>query len=106
RGIDGTGAAALPDIPVFSIIVDPQNTSTLYVASDIGVFISVDGGATWARDDNPFANTVTETLVLDRSAGQTALIAFTHGRGVWKTILPGAGEPCRYSVSTDSFTFP
>ena len=105
-GIDGEGAAGLPDIPVFSIIADPERPATLYLATDIGVFVSPDGGATWARDDNPFANTVTENLVLDRSAGQTALVAFTHGRGVWKTILPGSGEPCRYSVSEDSFSFP
>src|SRR5205814_222319 len=88
-GIDGTGSTAIPDVPVFSIIADPQNTSNLYVGSDIGVFVSVDGGATWARDDNPFADAVTETLVLDRSTGQSVLVAFTHGRGVWKTVLPG-----------------
>jgi hypothetical protein len=53
-----------------------------------------------------FANAVTETLVLDRSAGQSTLIAFTHGRGVWKVALPDSGEACQYAVSGDSASFP
>jgi hypothetical protein len=105
NGSDGSGSTALPDIPVFTILPDPQNPSTLYLGTDIGVFVSLDGGATWSRDDNPFADTVTETLVLDRSAGQTALYAFTHGRGVWKTVLPGSGDPCQYTVSCDATSF-
>jgi hypothetical protein len=105
-GLDGSGSTALPDIPVFSIIVDPKNTANLYLGTDIGVFVSVDGGATWARDDNPFADAVTETLVLDHSTGQSVLVAFTHGRGVWKTVLPGSGDPCQVSLSGDSFAFP
>jgi hypothetical protein len=105
KGIDGSGSTGLPDIPVFTIVADPQNGSILYLGTDIGVFVSLDGGATWARDDNPFANAVTETLVLDRSAGQTTLVAFTHGRGVWKVALPGSGDACQYDVSGDSASF-
>jgi len=103
-GIDAGagGTTSLPDIPVFTIIVDPQNTSNLYLGTDIGVFVSIDGGATWARDDNPFADAVTETLALDRSAGQRTLFAFTHGRGVWKAALPGSGDPCQYAISGSS----
>jgi hypothetical protein len=44
--------------------------------------------------------------VLDRSTGQSNLIAFTHGRGVWKTVLPGSGDACQYSLSGDSAAFP
>jgi hypothetical protein len=44
--------------------------------------------------------------VLDRSTGQSTLIAFTHGRGVWKTILPGSGDACQYALSGDSASFP
>jgi hypothetical protein len=100
-GIDGAGASSIPDIPVFSVIVDPRNPSSLYLGTDIGVFVSLDGGVTWSRDDNPFANAVTEVLALDRGAGQDNLFAFTHGRGVWKTALPGSGGPCLYDVPAD-----
>ena len=105
-GIDGSGSTGLPDIPVFTILIDPQNSSNLYVGTDIGLFASTDGGATWARDVNPFADATTEILALDSSAGQSNLVAFTHGRGVWKTTLPGSGSGCQYAVSTNSVEFP
>ncbi len=105
-GIDGSGDTGLPDIPVFSIIVDPQNTSNLYLGTDLGVFFSPDGGNTWSRDDAPFANTVTEVLTLDRSSGTPVLYAFTHGRGVWKTPLPGNGPGCSYALSTGAVKVP
>jgi len=98
-GIDGTGATSIPDIPVFALLVDPRNSSTLYVGSDIGLFVSIDGGATWSRDDNPFADAVTEVLAIAGSGDDKNLYAFTHGRGVWKTTLPGSGSPCQYDVS-------
>jgi hypothetical protein len=44
--------------------------------------------------------------VLDRSAGQSALFAFTHGRGVWKVALPGSGDACRYVVTGPTVTLP
>ena len=105
-GIDGSGATGLPDVPVFALIIDPQNTSSFYLGTDIGLFVSTDGGATWSRDSNPFADAVTEVLVLDRSSGQNTLFAFTHGRGVWRTVLPGSGDPCQYSVNANSVEFP
>lgn len=102
--IDGSGSSALPDAPVHSIVVDPLNNQTLYVGTEMGVFTSVDGGNSWLRDDNNFANTPVTQLVLDRSAGVTNLVAFTYGRGVWKTALPGSGTPCIYTVSTAPLT--
>jgi hypothetical protein len=105
-GLDSGASAttSLPDIPVFTLLVDPRNTQNLYLGTDIGVFVSLDGGANWARDDNPFADAETETLVLDRGAGQSALFAFTHGRGVWKVTLPESGYPCSYALSTGAST--
>lgn len=97
--IDGTGDGALPDAPVHSLVVDPLNNQTLYAGTELGVFTSLDGGGSWLRDDNGFANTPITKLVLDRSAGVTNLIAFTYGRGVWKTAVPGTGTPCAYQVS-------
>jgi hypothetical protein len=86
-GIDGAGATGIPDIPVHSIIVDPANTSTLYIGTDLGVFVSTDGGRTWAVENTGFANVVTETLGLTRAGD--VLFAFTHGRGVWRVPLAG-----------------
>lgn len=100
RGIDGDELTGLPGIPVLSILVDPMNRDRILLGTDLGVFLSLDAGATWLRDRNPFANVVTEKLVLNRDAGVMSLYAFTYGRGVWRTILPDAGNsPCSYSSS-------
>jgi photosystem II stability/assembly factor-like uncharacterized protein len=93
QGLDGTGASKLPDLPAHSLVVDPRHPQRLYVGTDLGVFVSLDGGATWAVEDTGFANVVTESLVLappDPGAPGAAplLFAFTHGRGAWRTPLP------------------
>jgi uncharacterized protein (TIGR03437 family) len=100
-GIDGAGATGLPDLPVSHILIDPLNPSTIYLGTDLGVFVSTDAGASWAHDSSTFANTIINTLALDRGSGGANLYAFTFGRGVWRVALGGsnAGSPCLYSVS-------
>lgn len=86
-GIDGTGANALPDLPANSIVVDPA-TSNLYVGTDMGVFVSLDGGQSWAIEVTGFPNSVTDALVMYTGAGGSrSVFAFTHGRGVWRVDL-------------------
>jgi len=98
EGIDGTGDTGIPDIPVFTLMIDPRDRNQLYAGTDIGVFVSYDGGRNWARDSNPFAAVPTEALVLERESGATYLYAFTFGRGVWRTMLPGTGTACEYEL--------
>ncbi|MFY9826009.1 MAG: hypothetical protein WAM82_31860 [Thermoanaerobaculia bacterium] len=84
QSLDGTGASRLPDLPAHSLVVDPRHPQRLYAGTDLGVFASLDGGATWAVEVTGFANVVTESLVLS----PPFLFAFTHGRGVWRATLP------------------
>lgn len=56
----GSGAGAFPDIPAHDLIIDPNNSSKLYVGTDIGVFVSLDAGATWMQDDDPFASPISK----------------------------------------------
>ena len=82
------GAASVPDIPVHSIVVDPTNARRLYLGTDLGVMISLDGGFSWAVENTGFATAVTEWLALGVDAhGDPWLFAFTHGRGAWKVAL-------------------
>ena len=99
-GIDGAGNTAIPDIPVHAIVVDAVDTSRLYVGTDLGVFVSLDGGANWLRETTGFANVVTESLTLSTVKGVTSLFAFTHGRGAWKV------QVCDISISPDVIYFP
>jgi hypothetical protein len=84
--ITGSGTTALPDIPAFALVVDPNFRSRLYLGTDLGVFASLDGGGSWAVENTGFANVITESLVLESASKR--LYAFTHGRGVWYVGLP------------------
>ena len=88
-----SGANRLPDIPVHSIAVDPTTNGPgsprrLYVGTDVGVFVSIDGGANWAQENTQFPNTVTEQLLVSGAS----LYAFTHGRGVFRVPLTASGN--------------
>jgi photosystem II stability/assembly factor-like uncharacterized protein len=82
--IDGSGVTAIPDVPVHCILVDPDNNQNLWVGTDIGVFVSTDGGANWARENTGFANVITESLDLKTDGGTKYIYAFTHGRSVFR----------------------
>jgi uncharacterized protein (TIGR03437 family) len=100
--VDGSGSTAFPDIPAHRILVDPRNPQTLYVASDLGVFVSTDGGITWAHDPDEFSNVITEDLAFDQGITGNWLFAFTYGRSAYRVPLPGATANCTYSVTPTS----
>jgi photosystem II stability/assembly factor-like uncharacterized protein len=78
--IDGGG---LPSgVPVNTIKVDPNSTSTLYAGTHLGVYRSIDGGSTWARFGNgmPLVN-VDDVYI---SADSTMVRAASFGRGFWQ----------------------
>jgi uncharacterized protein (TIGR03437 family) len=90
RPLDGAGPTGLPDVPALSVAVDPANTRRIFVGTDVGVFASVDGGATWAVENTGFANAPVEALKVINVGGENWLYAFTYGRGAWRVSL-GAG---------------
>ncbi len=102
--IDGAGANSLPDIPVHTLVIDPSNTQRLYVGTDLGVFASLDGGATWNVENTGFPNTVVESLAINVSNGSTTLYAFTHGRGAWKVDINNTG--CNFGLNRTGQTVP
>lgn len=88
--LDGEGDGQLPDIPVHSLVVDPFLTDRLFIGTDLGVMVSADGGAHWMAEVDGLPNVVTEWLAIGSAPEGRSLYAFTHGRGVWRTRLPGA----------------
>jgi hypothetical protein len=89
--LDGTGAGTLPDLPVHVILVDPADSQRLYLGTDLGVFVSTNGGTTWSVENTTFANVVVESLRLATVGTQKYLYAFTHGRSAWRTpVAPSA----------------
>jgi photosystem II stability/assembly factor-like uncharacterized protein len=64
---------------ISAIIVDSQNAGTIYVASDVGLFRTTDGGSSWSAID--FGPRV-YTLALDSQNPQTLYVG-TAGSGVF-----------------------
>ena len=86
--IDKRGQAnGIPDLPVHSIVVHPDFPSRLFVGTDLGIFVTTNGGNSWVVDNTGFTNTVVEHLEILTVAGDNYLYAFTHGRGTWRTLL-------------------
>ena len=67
----------LPDIPVNDVLL---SNGRIYLATDLGVVTSGDGGASWSR----LGSNLPYTATLDIHRGPDSRIyAATHGRGIW-----------------------
>jgi hypothetical protein len=88
-GCNSGSPSALPNTPVNDVVIDPADPTdmTLYIATDVGVFSTIDGGATWAPLGMGLANGAVLSLTL-RNTSRT-LRAGLHGRGAWDFQLPG-----------------
>lgn len=79
-------SGTLLDVPTHCVFLDPQFPDIVYVGSDMGLFVSTNGGNTWASHNTGLPDwTMVYDLVscnLDRS-----LKCFTHGHGAWTRSL-------------------
>lgn len=80
-------SAGLPMAPIFDLAIDPNVSGKLYVATEVGIYTSADGGITWGTTNQGPANV--RIVQLDWF-DSTHLLAATHGRGMWELTLSGA----------------
>ena len=71
----------LPDNPVNSLTIDPSYPNTLYAATDVGPFVTYNGGATWSALGTGFPIVAVDQIDMDTY--HRVLAAGTHGRGAW-----------------------
>lgn len=88
----------LPDIPVNTIVVDPDIPDVLYIGTDAGVMVTTDGGASWSSLGNGLPKVVVDSLVLHRAS--RTLRAATHGRSVWDILVPLAAKSLQPTISS------
>ena len=101
--------------PVNDVIIDPQDTMTLYVATDVGVYVSHTQGGTWTLLATGMP--ITCVIDLEMHSGTRKLVAATHGRSMYSTTIPmkpsfvstpvtvaRVGEP--YSYDAEAFGVP
>ncbi len=93
----------LPDLPTQSVCVDPENPSDIYVGTDLGVYRTLNGGASW----EPYFDGMPYAMVIDVSISKSdrRLRAATFGNGVYqrklrpKQTLEDANVPSKFSLS-------
>ncbi len=78
-------SAALPDIAVNAIVLDPKSSKRLYLGTDHGVYRSVNSGTSWQAFNNGLPNVIVGDLVLH--AASRLLRAGTRSRGAWELSL-------------------
>lgn len=83
-GTNTVSSNGFPDVGVFTLIVMPYDTNTIWVGTEIGLVESLDGGGSWALADNglPSVSIYEMKIVNDQ------VVVATHGRGVWSVSLP------------------
>jgi hypothetical protein len=100
--------------PANSIVVDPQDSNTVYIATDIGVFstrqistCATAASSCWSAYGAGLPNAPVVQLSAAPAAGSlSVLAAATYGRGVWQIPLWTAGMQLTTAiVSPDSLTF-
>lgn len=76
----------LPEAPVQSLLIDPDNPSTLVVANDVGVYWSSDGGQFWQVLGVGLPRV--PVFDLDLHPATRLLAAGTHGRSLLTITMP------------------
>jgi photosystem II stability/assembly factor-like uncharacterized protein len=71
----------LPAEPVNVVREDPSNERLLYLGTDYGVYISLDGGSAWMRWSNGIPNVAVHDMVVQ--ARDKELVVGTHGRSIF-----------------------
>lgn len=101
----------LIDVPANSVVVDPNNANTVYIATDAGVYYTQDigscpqpGSNCWTPYGSGLPNVpVTQLRVIPSAAGSASgpeLVAATDGRGVWQIALPNPADATAVAAPT------
>jgi photosystem II stability/assembly factor-like uncharacterized protein len=74
-------AAGIPVGPVNVIREDPINENILYVGTDMGAYVTTDGGKTWMALGGNLATVYVHDLIVHPR--DNIIVIATHGRGMW-----------------------
>lgn len=100
--ITGSGVSGLPDATIRGFARHPQMPNWLYAGTEVGLFESRNGGATWSTNEFGPANvSVDEVSFMHNS--NTLLVA-THGRGIWTANIPSLAGPVRSAVTLQDWS--
>jgi photosystem II stability/assembly factor-like uncharacterized protein len=82
----GKGASSVngfPNVAVFCVAVMPYDTNVIWAGTEIGLFESVDNGASWHYSDSGLP----AVCVWDMKIVDDQVVLATHGRGIFTVTL-------------------
>ena len=89
-----------PDVVVYDLIVMPHATNVLWAGTEIGIFVSENGGVEWHYANNGLpAVSVWRMKIRDNE-----IVVGTHGRGVWTVPISEidvAAEDALHELSSE-----
>lgn len=71
----------LPEAPVNDIIINPVDHEIIFIATDMGVYVTYNGGQEWEMLGNNLPNVVVDDLVYHQPTNK--LLAATYGRSMY-----------------------
>jgi len=74
----------LPDLPITRVYFDPRDPSraTIYAATHVGIYRTIDGGANWAPYGNGLPTVRVNDIYMPPDGGFLRIA--TYGRGIWE----------------------
>ncbi|GAB1370115.1 hypothetical protein MASR1M45_01730 [Candidatus Kapaibacterium sp.] len=87
RNISGN----LPNVPVNTIVLQPNSPDRLYIGTDIGVYVSDYNSGYWERYGTDLPNVIISELEIQTTTN--TLFASTYGRGLWTVPLICCNAP-------------
>ena len=104
---------SLPFAPVNAVVVDPSNSSYVYVAGDFGVYYtanaancSVAAQNCWGQLGAGLPNAPVTDLKVTAGSSGNILEAATYGRGIWTLGLTTRQVSAEAALAPASYTFP
>jgi photosystem II stability/assembly factor-like uncharacterized protein len=81
----------LPKVPANVVAVDPNDANTIYLGTEIGLYVSKNGGQNWTRYGGGSLPLVSVTEI-NVALNSSAIRISTFGRGFWE-LYPNANAP-------------
>lgn len=102
----------LLDAPANSIVVDPNDANTVYIATDTGVYYTRNVASCsqltsdcWSVFGTSLPNVPVTQLSLINSSNGSAMLAATYGRGVWQVDLPNTATTTATATPAAGLSF-
>jgi len=95
--------AELPAKPIHVVVQDRKNANLLFVGTEQGVYVTIDGGRTWIpfKGNMPWVK-VTDMVIHPR---ENDLVVGTYGRGIWTTNITPLQELNDKVLDQDVYLF-